>query len=68
MGTPVSHGWHSHTVTPERWIELKSQYSLRCSAQLAQTAQRRGAALRLRALEAERANTGDPFCAVPGIR
>jgi hypothetical protein len=66
MGTPVAHGWHSHTVSPERWIELKSQYAMRCSADLALSAQHRGDALRARALEAQRASDGDPFCAVPG--
>jgi len=34
MPTTVSHAWHSHTVSGDRWLVLKAEYSRRCAPRL----------------------------------
>jgi hypothetical protein len=32
--TTLTHSWHSHTVSGDRWLVLKAEYSRRCAPRL----------------------------------
>jgi hypothetical protein len=34
MPTTLTHVWHSHTVTGDRWLVLKAEYARRCAPRL----------------------------------
>ncbi|WP_411699942.1 hypothetical protein [Conyzicola sp.] len=52
MITPATHLWHSHTVSGDRWLVLKAEYSRRCAPRLGRELVARNAVLRAQAAEA----------------
>lgn len=62
----ATHAWHCHTVSGDRWLVLKAEYSHRCGATLAQhAADREHDRLEREVRVAE--DTDDPFASVIGF-